>query len=200
MGNIEKFDSMANYYDTPERIEISKIISDNIRAQVTKATEKCAIDFGCGTGLVGLNLLDVFSSVLFIDASQNMVDVIKNKLEYLRVENADTLCIDLETIQPENLHADYIILSHVLLHIKDINAILSRLYSILNKGGHLFIIDFDKNESITSADVHNGFEQDNLIKTIIGLGFNKAEARTFYHGGKMFMNQDASLFLLNATK
>ena len=34
MGNIEKFDSMASQYDKPERIEISKIISDEIHSKV----------------------------------------------------------------------------------------------------------------------------------------------------------------------
>ncbi len=31
MGNIEKFDTMAIHYDTDERVEISKVISDKIR-------------------------------------------------------------------------------------------------------------------------------------------------------------------------
>ncbi len=200
MGNIEKFDFVANQYDTPERIEMSKIISDAIRKQVENTNEKSVIDFGCGTGLVGLNLLDVFQTVLFIDASQNMVEVISNKIKNLNIKNAETLCCDLETKQPKNLHADYIILSQVLLHIKDTKQILSRLYSVLKKGGHLLIVDFDKNESIVSDEVHNGFEQDRLIETINGIGFEKAEAKTFYHGKRIFMNQAASLFILDAIK
>lgn len=36
MGNIEKFDMVANQYDTPKRIKISKIISDNIRKYIRK--------------------------------------------------------------------------------------------------------------------------------------------------------------------
>ncbi len=200
MGNIEKFDFIANQYDTSERMEISKIISDAIRMQVIHANEKQAIDFGCGTGLIGLNLLDVFHSVLFIDASQNMVEVVKNKLEKMQIQNANALCCDLEADQPEALHADYIILAQVLLHIKDIHMILSRLYSALNKGGHLVIVDFDKNESVVSDEVHNGFEQHKLLEMIKGLGFEKGDAKTFYHGNRIFMNQDASLFILDAVK
>ncbi len=200
MGNIEKFDSIARQYDSPERMRVAGIIADAIRKQVVGSGDKQAIDFGCGTGLVGLNLLDIFHDILFIDAAENMVDIVKMKLEASHIKNADARCFNLETVQPEDLRADYIIVAQVLLHINDTEMILSKLYSLLNKGGHLLIVDFDQNESIVSSEVHNGFEQTRLLETMKSLGFEKAEAKTFYHGERIFMNQDSSLFLLDAVK
>ncbi len=79
MGNTDKFEMMADRYDTPERIQIAKVSSNAIREYVVDAKSKNAIDFGCGTGLVGMNLLNDFNSMLFLDTSQNMIHQIEQK-------------------------------------------------------------------------------------------------------------------------
>jgi hypothetical protein len=87
-----------------------------------------------------------------------------------------------------------------LLHIKDVSGILSRLYDVLNEGGRLFIVDFDKNETIVSDMVHNGFAQRDLIDRVVAAGFVKAEASAFYRGRGIFMGKDATMFILEAQK
>lgn len=83
MGNTDKFEMIANIYDTSERIQIAKVSSDAIREYLVDAKSKNAIDFGCGTGLVGMNLLNDFNSMLFLDTSQNMINQIKQKMMIL---------------------------------------------------------------------------------------------------------------------
>lgn len=200
MGNIEKFDLIANQYDTPERIEIAKIIADTIRTYVVNGKEKSAVDYGCGTGLIGMQLLDVFNSTLFIDASNSMVEQVNRKLGQLQGYNVNALCCDLVKEHPPNLHADYVIMVQALLHIKELELILLNLYSVLNNGGHLIIVDFNKNNAVVSPDVHNGFEQEMLINLLKRIGYIHSNARTFYHGKKIFMNNDASLFILDSEK
>lgn len=200
MGNMDIFNTMANAYDTADRIQIGKLASDAISEGLVDTTNKTAIDFGCGTGLVGMNLLEKFKSVLFLDSSQNMIDQVKGKIKAYNINNADTLCFDFEKDSRPELHADYIFMAQVLLHIQDIELILARLYTVLNKGGHLIIVDFDKNEEVVSDMVHNGFEQAELIKLMTKLGFRENQSKTFYTGSKIFMNQDASLFILDAQK
>ncbi len=200
MGNIEKFDSIADQYDTPERDDIAGVVASMIREHIKNGKEKDAIDYGCGTGLVGMRLLNDFRSMLFIDASKNMVEQVKQKINRMQVKNADALCYDFETQSIFELHADYIIIAQTLLHIKEIVPVLARLYNILNESGRLLIVDFNKNEDIVSDEVHNGFEQEKLINIVKKIGFLEASARTFYNGKKMFMNKDASLFILEAVK
>lgn len=200
MGNTDIFDMMANSYDTSERIQIAKVSADAIRDSLVNAKDKHAVDFGCGTGLVGMNLIHEFNSVLFLDSSQNMIDQIKQKIAEYGIQNADTLCFDLEINKSKDLHADYIFMVQVLLHIKEVEFVLSRLYELLNPGGHLLIVDFNKNEEISSDMVHNGFEQTELIRLMENIGYTKIQSKTFYSGSKIFMNQDASMFLLDAMK
>lgn len=200
MGNVELFEQMAERYDNEERIRVAKIIAASIRRHVGEARNKSALDYGCGTGLVGLELADRFDSILFVDASQQMVQQVRRKIRAAGIETAEALCWDLTAGDAPERTADYVILAQVLLHIADVPSVLSSLYRLVNGGGHLLIVDFDKNENIASELVHNGFEQRELILLCKAAGFADARAETFYHGEKIFMNKDASLFLLDAVK
>ena len=199
MGNTEKFEMIADKYDTPERIQIAKVSSNAIREYVVDAKSKSAIDFGCGTGLVGMNLLNDFSSMLFLDTSQNMIHLIEHKISGSNIQNAATLCFDFEKDHLSDLQADYIFMAQVLLHINDIELILSRLYETLNEHGHLLIVD-NKNEKVASDMVHNGFDQTELAAVMTKIGYREIQSKTFYTGSKIFMGQDASLFVLDSQK
>lgn len=200
MGNTDKFDMLANQYDSSERIQIAKLSSDAIRDYLVNTQTKDAIDFGCGTGLVGMNLLDKFKSILFLDTSQNMLNIVTKKIYESNIVNASTMCFDFETSQHTNIHADYIFMVFVLLHIKDYVSILTKLHDVLNIEGHLIIVDFIKNEKVASDLVHNGFELNALNETMAKIGFNKIQSKTFYSGSNLFMGQEASLFILDAIK
>lgn len=200
MGNTDKFEMIANIYDTPERIQIAKVSSEAIREYVVDAKTKNAIDFGCGTGLVGMNLLNEFNSMLFLDTSQNMINQINQKITDLTIQNVNTLCFDFEKETLSDLHADYIFMVQVLLHIHDVEFVLSRLFDVLNEGGHLLIVDFNKNENIVSDLVHNGFNQDELTDMMTKIGYRDIQFKTFYTGSKIFMGHDASMFILDAQK
>lgn len=200
MGNTEKFDSIANSYDTPERVHIAKVSADAIRIRLGNARNKNAIDFGCGTGLVGMALREEFGTIRFVDTSQKMLDIVEQKIIKEKVGNADTLRFDFETSAGSALRTDYIFMVQVLLHIKDIEPVLSRLHEILNDEGHLLIVDFNRNENVVSDMVHSGFDQEALIEVLSGIGYRDISVGTFYEGSRLFMGQDASLFILDAKK
>lgn len=200
MGNTDKFEMIANTYDTAERIRIAKVSADAIREYLVDAKSKNGIDFGCGTGLVGMNLLNDFNSLLFLDTSQNMINQIKQKIFGSNIQKAATLCFDFEKDSLADLHTDYIFMVQVLLHIQDVELVLSRLYEVLNEGGHLLIVDFDKNEKVVSDLVHNGFDQTELADIMTKIGYRDIQSKTFYTGSKIFMGQDASLFILDSRK
>lgn len=200
MGNIEIFNSIANQYDTPDRIKIAKIAAKELRKYIINGKVKTAIDYGCGTGLVGMELMDEFNSLSFIDASSSMINIVEQKIETLRISSAKALCLDAESTGQLNLQTDYIFLVQVLLHVKDIEPFLANLYKLLNNNGHLLIVDFDYNESVVSEHVHSGFKQQQLIQILEKTGFVDLSAKTFYHGNNIFMNSNASLFVLDAAK
>jgi ubiquinone/menaquinone biosynthesis C-methylase UbiE len=201
VGNTDKFDMIANSYDTTERVQIAQESAAAIRKYLVDARSKNAIDFGCGTGLVGMNLLNDFESILFMDSSQNMIQQIKQKISDANIQNANTLCFDLEKEDMLlDINADYIFMAQVLLHIRDYKTLLSKLYKMLKSGGHLIIIDFNKNEEISSDLVHNGFDLKKLGDTMLGIGYTDIKSKTFYSGKNIFMGRDAFLFILDSQK
>lgn len=200
MGNTDKFEMIATMYDTPDRVHIAKLSADAIREYLVNTKDKSAIDFGCGTGLVGMILLEEFKSILFLDTSQNMIHEIRNKISKEKITNVNTLCFDFEKDRVSDLHVDYIFMAQVLLHIDDYEVVLSRLYEALNDDGHLLIVDFNKNDQVVSDMVHNGFDQNELKDIMNKIGFKNIQTKTFYSGSKIFMGQDASMFVLDSKK
>jgi 2-polyprenyl-3-methyl-5-hydroxy-6-metoxy-1,4-benzoquinol methylase len=95
---------------------------------------------------------------------------------------------------------DYIFAVQVLLHIQNTHDLLQKLHSMLKPGGHLIVVDFDQNPAVVSDLVHNGFIQSELAEQVKTIGFKDVVHRTFYRGKAIFMNQDASLFIMDAKK
>ncbi|MNI77760.1 hypothetical protein D3C73_1340750 [compost metagenome] len=138
--------------------------------------------------------------MLFIDASSTMIEQVQNKIINNKIDNAKAICFNFEDEEEFDTKVNFIIISQTLLHIANIELILSRLFNVLNKDGQLIIVDFDKNKDITSNEVHNGFEQYELGKILTDIGYTSIDSKTFYHGKNMFMGKDASLFILECKR
>ncbi|MCY9402185.1 class I SAM-dependent methyltransferase [Bacillus haynesii] len=193
------FEQMAKRYDTEERIELAKVIVNEVRPELRNSQSKSLIDYGSGTGLISLELSDLLHSILLVDSSKQMLEVAKAKISRKGIANAKVLYSDFTQETPE-LKADIVLMSLVLLHIPDTNKILQELFGILNDGGKLIIIDFDKNDKIQHPNVHNGFSHEELKKRLTDIGFKSTEMKTFFHGQLIFMNQDASMFISSSIK
>ncbi|SEH68056.1 Methyltransferase domain-containing protein [Halobacillus karajensis] len=193
------FEQMAKKYDTQERIELANIIVNEVREELRNSKSKSLLDYGSGTGLVSLEVTDLVDSVLLVDSSEQMLDVAQAKFSRQGITNAKVLCTDFTKETPE-LNTDIVLMSLVLLHIPDTKIILKALFNLLNKGGKLIIVDFDKNGKINHPNVHNGFSHDELKKRLSEVGFKSNEVKTFYHGNRIFMNQDASMFISSSVK
>ncbi|WP_419887548.1 class I SAM-dependent methyltransferase [Neobacillus niacini] len=193
------FEQMANRYDTEERIELAKVIIEKVKPELRYSKSKSLIDYGSGTGLISLELSDLVDSILLVDSSQQMLEVAKAKIAHKGITNSNVLYSDF-TLETPELKADIVLMSLVLLHIPDTKKILQELFYILNNGGKLLVIDFDKNDKINHPQVHNGFSHEDLKKILSEVGFKSTEIKTFYHGNRIFMNQDASMFISSSIK
>ncbi|MDF2557197.1 MAG: class SAM-dependent methyltransferase [Bacillales bacterium] len=204
---MEDFDTLARGWDTENRLERAKAIANKIRSHISDNEKKTGMEYGCGTGLVGLHLTDCFSSLLFMDSSMGMIEQLKHKLSLINIENASTCCCDIMDSVPNQLEFDCIFSSLVLHHIKDIRMVLYRFHSLLNKGGRLFIIDLDEDDGSFHAkypdfDGHNGFEQKALANVVEKAGFRKIKIDTFYYDSNIVNGEEKpySLFILEAEK
>lgn len=193
------FEEMAKRYDTEERIELAKVVVEAVRPALQDSQSKSLIDYGSGTGLVSLALSDLVGNILLVDSSEQMLEVAKAKIEHREMPHVQVLYSDFTKETPA-LKADIVLVSLVLLHIPDTEKILRELFTILNKGGKLIIVDFDKNERVNHPKIHNGFVQEDLKKLLSEIGFTSTDMKTFYHGKGIFAKQDASMFIASSMK
>ena len=194
------FNHLANHYDTPERLALAKIIRKEIEKNLPEQTlDKTIIDYGGGTGLVSLPFAKRFKELTIVDSAESMLAITDQKIKTLAIPNAHTLQADASQQLPK-IKADVLLVTLVLLHIPETETILTKLFQLLNDHGQLFIVDLNKNDQIEHPKVHNGFDQVILSEQLTQAGFQSVSSYTFYHGSKLFMKKDASLFLATGIK
>jgi len=156
---MNRFDIEAlTWDDLPRRVELAKAVVNNI-IYYLKGDER-VLDFGCGTGLVGLNIAPFVKEVVGIDTSKKMVEKFNQKAKKLNL-NALALCKDIFEV---NEKFDVVISSMTIHHIKDIKKLSDKLFEITNT---VFIADLVKEDgtfhSRGNDDVeHFGFSEDEL--------------------------------------
>lgn len=112
------FEEIAKRYDTEERIELAKVILKEVRLKLQNSKSKSLLDYGSGTGLIGLELSDLVSSILLVDSSEQILEVAKAKISHNKITNSKVLCCDFTQDTPK-LKVDIVLMSLVLLHIPD---------------------------------------------------------------------------------
>jgi len=204
---MQCFDTIAKGYDTNRRITRAAAIADKIRSRVDLSKKATALEFGCGTGLTGLQLAGCFKSLLLVDSSVEMVKQVEQKITDANCSHVSALCFDILEGTPHNLRVDYVFSSLVLHHIMDTSRALRCFYDMLNSGGRLLVVDVDKENGSFHAKYpgfvgHNGFMHDELICLAADAGFINITAETFYHDVKEFDGKvnPYSLFILDAAK
>lgn len=193
------FDQIAKQYDTEDRVQLAHRILEKLKPFLNDTETSCLLDFGCGTGLLGIPLTSQYKEVLFCDDSNVMLDVVLSKIKAENLSNAKSISLA-DWIESPTILADQILLSLVLLHIPDTDSILKTLSNHLKPNGKIFIVDFVKNEKVSHPKVHNGFLTEELEQKFKSIGFRTVTSLVILEEKKVFMNEDASLFLLIAEK
>lgn len=200
------FNSLVDNFDTDKRKQQAKKVADRI---LTYGVSKDAavLDYGCGTGLTGLELIDYVGSVTFADSSDGMIERVKEKIA--DIPNTEAVLCDLEK-DPHSLDGrsfDLIYTVNTLHHVGDIEALLRAFYSLLNPEGRVILIDLDKNEvSFHSEHLdfkgHDGLDRDELGALLGRIGYLSVEADTYLNGEKMRDGEmiKFSQFILSARK
>lgn len=177
MGHIQKFNQLASHYDSEKNIHMAKHATAAIRQYIDDDYSKTMADIGCGTGLIGLELLDHFSTVYFVDGSESMLGEVKRKLAAANIKNAEVLQLDLEDQVNLPYKVDTIILSLVLHHIPNRQPMIKKIYDNLTENGQLLIIEMAAQQN------HHGISKEALIADVEGVGFHSVQTETFYNMG-----------------
>lgn len=201
------FDDAALNWDTDSRRKRAKILSQIIAEETDNTSDLCALDFGCGTGLLSFYLSDTFKEITCSDLSEKMLEVLNEKISLSKADNIKTLSInELYDGEYENKF-DVIFSSMVFHHIVDVEAEINKLCGLLKENGSLIIIDLDTvdkrfHSDCPDYDGHNGFNRQEIMDTFEQCKLKNIDIKTVYSGQKEVKNSniDYSLFLIKGKK
>lgn len=173
---IQHFDEAARDWDSePRRVALAKDIGDGILEGLKLNPSMSLLEVGAGTGLVALRVLPHVKSILAIDTSKPMLDVIKEKCQQSDVKDIETLVWNLEEAPLAHRKFDAVISAMTFHHIKNIHAVLDHVRAVLPPGGQLAVADLDwEDGSFHDADVpihHTGFKRDAMQAMLQETGF-----------------------------
>ena len=175
---MSEFDDKALQWDQNQmHLERTKAVAGELLKHIPVNKSMSAMEFGAGTGLLSFFLKDLFASITLMDTSAEMLKMAESKLSAGDRGKIETLFFDLEKSAFEGKKFDIIFTQMVLHHISDVNAILQKFYDLLLPGGYLAIADLypeDGSFHDPGAEVHHGFDPEDLANQLKIIGFTKA--------------------------
>lgn len=194
----------AKAWDDEIRTERAKKIASEMLKHIPSHC-KSAMEFGSGTGLISFNLAEHFDQITLIDSSQGMIDVLTEKIKNAEATHMFPEQIDLTKEAYQKQKFDIIYSSMVLHHVVDIKGIVSTLLQLLNKGGHICIVDLDTDNggffhsNDPSFGGHHGFDQAEMVRIFSEAGFRNVTIQSFYFAEREIGQQRIpySLFCLS---
>ena len=200
------FDLIAKEYDSvPRRIERARAVAEAIKTNLHLSPPMKAFEYGCGTGLLSLELQPYLGHITLADSSPGMLAVLEGKIKSSGIQNMTPLRLDLSTdpLPQERYHLIYTLMT--LHHIPDYGRVLKSFYALLANKGYLCIADLDKEDGSfhrAGYEGHKGFDRDELGGQLSRLGFLKIRFTTCYQMTKEVETgiKTFTLFLMIAEK
>ncbi|MDA8095608.1 MAG: class I SAM-dependent methyltransferase [Betaproteobacteria bacterium] len=206
MASTSNFDERAKTWDLdPAKVERALAVAGAIRTQVPLSTRMRALEYGCGTGLLGFALQSDLGHIDLADTSSGMLAVLNEKIEAAHAGNMRTMKLDLTVDSLPSQRYDLVFSMMAFHHIADIDRLLRSLHALFAAHGHLCVADLDAEDgSFHGAGFtgHNGFDRDDLKRRSIAAGFRNVRFSTAFHITKNDSpgQTDFPIFLMVAEK
>ncbi len=176
------FDKEALTWETPPRIKMASDIGAAMLQKLHLTRDMNVLDFGCGTGLIAMQIVPHVRFVTGADTSRGMLDVFQNKAKGASLDNIKISCLDLADEVPLVGEYHLITSSMTLHHIKDVRALLGQFYRLLLPGGHVAVADLDEESGFFHSNndgvFHFGFDRELLRGFFQEAGFTDVHDTT----------------------
>lgn len=168
--------------DKPERVRLVKDIAQAIAKEIKLTQPMDVLDFGCGTGLLTMQLQPFVRSITGVDSSQGMLDVLNAKIKDQNLTNVKTRYLDIDKGGVLEGSYNLITSSMTFHHITKIRPVLDQFYKILLPGGCLCIADLDVDDGQfhenSDGVFHDGFDRKILSSIFNEAGFRNIKCQT----------------------
>ncbi|HEX3000968.1 MAG TPA: class I SAM-dependent methyltransferase [Methanoregula sp.] len=182
-GEKRNFDAAAATWDeNPGRVKVAHDIARAIRDTVKLTPEMDVLDFGCGTGLLMLQIQPFVRSITGVDSSPGMLEILEAKIKTQRLTNVKTRLIDLDQGDTLDGSYDLVISSMTFHHLIEVQPVLDHIAGILKPSGCLAVADLDSDDGkfhdSNEGVFHPGFDRCTMKKHFEAAGFVSVRNRT----------------------
>lgn len=119
------FDKVASGWDEkPQRRLLAAAVAAGIAADVHLHREMQVLEYGCGTGLCGLQLASAVGKLTAVDTSAGMLQELRKKVQSLDLGNVTPILISPDRWTLPAAAFDLVFSSMVLHHIEAIQTLL----------------------------------------------------------------------------
>ena len=165
----------ATWDDEPRRVALAGAVAEGIRNCTPLSGAMDLLDFGCGTGLLTLNLQPYVRSITGMDTSRGMLDILAGKIERQQLTNVSLFCGDFSRGERPDGSFHLIASAMTLHHVADIPGLFTVLSGLLVPGGILCLADLDREDGTFHDDPtgvhHAGFDRALLKENLAAAGF-----------------------------
>lgn len=182
-NNKRYFDLAALTWDEkPQRVQLNRDIFIAIESMVKMTGGMEVLDFGCGTGLLSLQMLERTGRVTCADSSAGMLEVLESKVKNAGIVGIKTIHLVSDDADGITGSYDLITSSMTFHHVKDVQPLVKKLAGHLKRGGTMCVADLDPDEGKFHEDNtgvhHYGFTREKIMEYFRDAGLSEVEAMT----------------------
>lgn len=181
-ANRDRFNDIAAEWDEdPKRVRMAQAVAAAMLDALALEGGEQALEFGCGTGLITLQLAPRLARVTAMDGSTEMLEVLRRKMGKAELGNV----ILREGSVPGGLpdaRYDLVFSSMTLHHVEDTEGLLRALFERLNPGGRIALADLDAEDGsfhgCKPGIAHRGFDRGDFERLLSRAGFGSIRFST----------------------
>lgn len=175
--NKTRFDAAAAEWDKSQtRVNMATKITSQIIKNIPLQSSHTVMDFGCGTGLVGLNIAPLVAKLVGADLSSEMLKNFEAKANEQQLGNVDIMELSADSHLGEGEY-DAIVSAMTVHHIEKPSELFARFAQAVKSGGYLGVADLAKEDGSFHSDntgvYHFGFTPEEFSGFFTKNGFEK---------------------------
>jgi ArsR family transcriptional regulator len=169
------FEATAAEWDTMRLTYYDETVIDTLADAIAIDSEQTVLDVGTGTGFIAAGLAPRAGRVIAIDNSAAMLDVARDNLAQLGIDNLELREADLTQLPLDDDSTDAAVANVVLHHAEDPAVMLAEMTRVVRPGGRV---------AITDAISHS-YEWIRTEQADIWLGFTLEQVRGFFDSARL---------------
>ena len=183
MNEKRDFDQAASSWDEePRRVKLAGNVAAAIIDTIRPNHTMDVLDFGCGTGLVTLQLQPLVKRIVGVDSSRGMLSVLERKIQEHALSNVEMFFCDIEKGEQPTGRFHLVVSSMTLHHVPDPAGLFVLFHDLLLPGGILGVADLDAEDGNFHDDPtgvhHYGFDRKKIMSLLSETGFVDCSAKT----------------------